>query len=446
MSSSPVPKARRPGAVVLIGVSGEAQWNLAPEAASALERAPVVAGAPRLLDAYAAAVAGARAPGRPAARLERMEGPLGVQLGRIEEILASGDSGPLCILASGDPGFFGLLRPLRARLGAVPIEVHPAPSSVSLAFARLGIPWDVAAVVSAHGRDADAAALAASAVLGKQEGGLVALLCSAENHPAKMAGLLCERLGAAAQLAEAACCQRLASEAEEIVRAPLVELASAGGLDPLCVLVVASGRLEEAIAKAPALARPASCPPPPTAPAAEGWALEEGQFSHRDGMITKAEVRALVLARLALPERGVLWDIGAGSGSVAIEAARLRPNLCVIAIERDAAAAARIESNARAHGVALRVVHGEAPGVLGGLDAPDRCFVGGGGIAVLQAALAALSPGGRAVAAYASMERAAAAASLLGSMTQLGVARGRRLADGSWRLEASNPVFVAWGS
>ena len=121
-------------------------------------------------------------------------------------------------------------------------------------------------------------------------------------------------------------------------------------------------------------------------------------FAHRAGMITKPEVRSVVLGRLDLPDRGVLWDVGAGSGSVAIEAALAAPGLRVIAVERRADDAERIVSNAAALGAVVEVVVGGAPDVLADLPRPDRVFVGGGGLDALDAAWDALgsrwAPGG----------------------------------------------------
>src|SRR5436309_13540794 len=162
-------------------------------------------------------------------------------------------------------------------------------------------------------------------------------------------------------------------------------------------------------------------------------------------MITKAEVRAVALGKLALPAHGVLWDVGAGSGSVAVECAALRPGLRVLAIDRDPDQAERVRTNAVAHGVRVEVVEGAAPDVLADLPAPDRAFVGGGGLDVLDAILARLAPGGRVVATFAAVDRAAAAFTELGHLVQVGVARGHALPDGGVRLAAENPVFVAWG-
>src|SRR5436309_13146118 len=146
-------------------------------------------------------------------------------------------------------------------------------------------------------------------------------------------------------------------------------------------------------------------------------------------MITKAEVRAVVLSKLQLPATGVLWDVGAGSGSVAVECAAVAPGLDVYAVERDAA---ELAANAVATGI--HVVEGEAPAAFSALPDPDRIFVGGGGLDVLDAALRRLGPAGRVVATFAALDRAAAAAFRLGHLAQVSLARGSRLPDGSFRL------------
>ena len=142
-----------------------------------------------------------------------------------------------------------------------------------------------------------------------------------------------------------------------------------------------------------------------------------------DGMITKAEVRAVALGKLRLPTAGVLWDVGAGSGSVAAECARLAPGLRVFAIERradDADQPPRQSLRHRGRGGPWR----GPPGALADLPDPDRAFVGGGGLAVLEGVLARLRPGGAVVATYAALDRAAAAAARLGHLVQVAVSRG----------------------
>ncbi|MDQ1396130.1 MAG: precorrin-6B C5,15-methyltransferase / cobalt-precorrin-6B C5,C15-methyltransferase [Acidimicrobiaceae bacterium] len=338
-------------------------------------------------------------------------GDVGAALDGISEV-----PGTVCVLASGDPGFFGIVRALAERFGPEQLAVRPAPSSVSLAFARLGLAWDDATVVSAHGRPLGDAA---RAVVGATK---AAVLVSPELPPEALGKELLT-LGAAYR--QVAVGSRLGLAGEAVVRTDLAGLAG-GTWDPLSVVVLWD-RDDAPSAKTLA------------------WGLPDARFAHRAGMVTKAEVRAVALGKLALPSTGVVWDVGAGSGSVAIECARLCPALQVYAVERVAADAERIIANAAEHEVDIAVRCGEAPAALDDLPDPDRAFVGGGGIAVLDAVIARLRPGGTVVATYAAIDRAAEAARRLGSLVQVGVARGERLPDGSFRLAAENPVFVAWG-
>ena len=385
--------------VTIVGFVGTECFGAAGRAA--LRQADVVVGSGRLLDALPAEVVGKRI---------ELGGPLTETLEMVGERRALGER--VCLLASGDPGFFGIVRALAERFGSQALDVRPAPSSVSLAFARLGLPWDDAVVVSAHGRPLRAAARRA-AVAPK-----AAVLTSPDSPPEALG----KELGVlGARHRRVVVCSRLGSGAEEVAEVDLTGLAG-GTWDPLSVVVLLHGELAER----PVLA----------------WGRPEAEFDHREGMITKAEVRAVALGKLALPPAGVLWDVGAGSGSVAVECARLRPGLRVFAVDRDAE---RTRANAGAHGVDVDVVEGHAPEVLAGLPDPDRVFVGGGGLDVLDAVLARLIPGGRVVATFAALDRAAAAYERLGHLVQVGVSRGRVLPDGGIRLAAENPVFVAWG-
>jgi precorrin-6Y C5,15-methyltransferase (decarboxylating) len=341
---------------------------------------------------------------------------IGGDLAPVLDAIAA-EPGRVCVLASGDPGFFGIVRALAARFGPDALDVRPAASSVSLAFARLGLPWDDAVVVSAHGRPvADAARRAAGAAK-------AAVLTSPDTPPEALGKELAV-LGARHR--RAVVCSRLGTAAEQVTEVDLAGLA-AGTWDPLSVVVLLGD--EDVVAAAPVLA----------------WGRPDHEFAHREGMITKSEVRAVALGKLALPATGVLWDVGAGSGSVAVECARLRPGLRVVAIERDGGQAEQVRANALHHGVTVEVVEGDAPAALGGLPRPDRAFVGGGGLEVLDAVVARLAPQGRVVAAFAAMDRAASAAVRLGHLVQVGVSRARLLPDGGVRLAAENPVFVAWG-
>jgi cobalt-precorrin 5A hydrolase/precorrin-3B C17-methyltransferase len=374
------------------------------EAVEALRAARLVAGGAGQLQAVADLLA-------PGAETTTVAGGLAA----LEDVARH--PGPVAVLASGDPGFHGIVRALGARLGPERLVVHPAPSSVALAFARLGLPWDDAVVASCHTGDA---AGAAAEVAGAS---VAAVLCGPAAPPEALGAALVA-LGAHHPLVAVA--TRLGEAGDALCRLDGVAELAAGRFDHRSVVVLAH-------------------PQAPVRAGARTGGRPVSAFAHRAGMITKPEVRAVVLGHLDLPERGVLWDVGAGSGSVAIEAALAAPGLRVVAVERDPAAAATVAANAAALGAIVEVVEGAAPAALAGLPRPDRVFVGGGGIDVLDAALAAAAPGARVVATYAAADRALAARARLGDLAQVSVDRAGDLPDGGVRFVADNPVFVAWG-
>jgi precorrin-6Y C5,15-methyltransferase (decarboxylating) len=341
--------------------------------------------------------------------------------------------GPAVVVASGDPGFFGVLRAL-ADAGLEPAHVHPAVSSVATAFARAGITWDDALVISAHG-SGDGRDLRRAANVCRAHP-KVAVLTGPGAGPRELAREL--RHGGAANERVLLVAQRLAHTAERVETLTLDEAAGRDDFaEPNVVLCLDPRRRSERKRWLAGW----------SGPAAE-WAVAEGAFRHRDGQITKAEVRALVLARLAPRVGDLVWDLGAGSGSVGIECARF--GAAVIAVEQDADSCARIAANASAHDVDVAVVRGRAPGVLSDLPRPDAVFVGGGGIDVVRAALER-GPD-RIVVALASVERVGEVVRSLeadgrivgGVLSQS--SRMAALPDGTHRFAALNPVYVVWGS
>jgi precorrin-6B C5,15-methyltransferase / cobalt-precorrin-6B C5,C15-methyltransferase len=376
--------------VTVVGLDGAA---LPPGAAQALASAQVVVGAPYQLANV------------PVPANARVLGP--AELDGLQDT-------PTVVLASGDPGFFGIVRGLRER-GLRPV-VLPARSSVARAFALLGRSWDDVAVVSAHGRSLRCAvnvcrAHPAVAVLTGPGAGAVEIVAGLTGWRRDV--LVAEDLGGA----------------DERVR----RFDGGQVRDPHIVLCLAD---EAAVPSRGWIAGGEPVPP------AAGWALDEAEFSHRDGMITKSEVRALALARLAPGPGRLVWDLGAGSGSVGVECARL--GAAVIAVERDPAQCARLVANASAHQVDVRMIEGDALAVLGGLPEPDAVFVGGGGPDVVRAAAKA-SP--RVVVALAALDRLSPCRTALREAdgVQLAASRFAELPDGSVRLAATNPVLVLWG-
>jgi precorrin-6B C5,15-methyltransferase / cobalt-precorrin-6B C5,C15-methyltransferase len=189
----------------------------------------------------------------------------------------------------------------------------------------------------------------------------------------------------------------------------------------------------------------------PAAPFRPGFGRNESEYESTRGQITKSEVRAVTLARMEPWNASVCWDVGAGSGSVAIELDGLIPAGCVFAIERDETQAGVLQENLRRHRAAgVRIVHGEAPGVLSALPDPDAVFVGGAGAAlgeVLTACAERLRPGGRLVANFAlleSLETWNTVSSRLGwpkDLCQISVARGEPLGNGT-HFSPLAPVWV----
>ncbi|MFF9182017.1 precorrin-6y C5,15-methyltransferase (decarboxylating) subunit CbiE [Streptomyces misionensis] len=337
---------------------------------------------------------------------------------------------PVLVLASGDPGFFGIVRVLAERFGAERLSVRPGVSSVATAFARLGLPWDDAVVVSAHGRDLRTAVNVCRARP------KVAVLTGPGAGPAELGAALTGRdrtLVVATALGD--------PERERVERVTPAQAAVRDWGTSVSVVLC--------------LAEPSAPGPPrtvagvPAGPAR--WALQETEFAHRDSMITKFEVRALALARLGPRLGDLVWDVGAGSGSVAVECARL--GAAVVAVEKSADGVARIRENARAHGVEVDVVHGTAPDALDGLAPdPDAVFIGGGG-RELPAVIRACAPRARraVVVAMAALDRVPAAREAL-TAAGLGcdgvLLQSSRLAPlpgEVTRLAATNPVFLLWG-
>jgi precorrin-6B C5,15-methyltransferase / cobalt-precorrin-6B C5,C15-methyltransferase len=360
-----------------ITVIGMGQTPLSERAAARLAAATLVVGARRHLTTAGLTAPGLPAPGLPAPGLPAPGLPAPglpssgvpppdrtaphrriVELtGDLEPALAAlaGAGGPGVVLASGDPGFFGVVRVLAGRFGRDRLEVLPSVSAVAAAFAAAGLPWDDALVVSAHGRDPNPAVHACLA------NPKVAVLTQPGFGPAELAARL---RGSGRRLLVA---ERLGEPDERVVEGEPATIEAARWADPNVVLVLDECR---AVPAGKGGAWPARRAP-------TRWALPEAAFEHRAGMITKSEVRALALARLGPGVGDLVWDVGAGSGSVGVECARL--GAAVIAVDRDPAACELVAANAARHGVAVRVVEATAPEALAGLPDPDAAFVGGGG-------------------------------------------------------------------
>jgi len=347
---------------------------------------------------------------------------IGQNLPQVVERLKSA-TGTVVVLASGDPLFFGIGRYLLRNLPDAALEFVPNVSSVQYAFAKIRQPWDDAIFISAHGRGLKGAV---DQIVAHDK---AAILTDEVNDPRTIARELVERGrdGYAAWL-----CENLGTPQERIVETDvrgLLEIKAAA----LNVLILVKEYESGGEGAGP------------------GLGIPDEEFATVKKLITKEEVRAVSLAKLRLRHDMTLWDIGAGSGSVSIEADHLLPNGHIFAIERNPQCLGFIKENLRKFNSRnITLVESEAPACLDDLPDPDRVFIGGSGghlWKILEAADARLKPGGRIVLNAVTLDTLTAATDFFENtgyeleVTTVNISRTRPLTD--YKLfEAFNPVFV----
>ncbi|GIF05996.1 precorrin-6y C5,15-methyltransferase (decarboxylating) subunit CbiE [Actinoplanes siamensis] len=380
-------RSENPPVVTVVGIGAGGFPDLSGTARARLTEAELIFGGQRQLDLLPDEVRATRRPW-PSPLLPALPG-----------LFEAGRGRRICVLASGDPMFHGIGATLARVLGPDRITVLPHPSSVSLAAARLG--WDLARTDVVSLVTAPVAAVGRVLAPGRR----LLILSAGADTPAAVAGYLSARGYPQARLTVL---EQLGGPGERLLTGAAGDWAGPAG-DPLNVIAVECG----------------DGPPLAVVPGLPDTAYES------DGQLTKREVRAVTLAALAPTPGALLWDVGAGSGSIGIEWQRSHPDCRAVAVEADAGRAATISANAAALGVpGLRVVHGRAPEALTGLPDPDTVFIGGGLTrdGVLDRCLDALRPGGRLVANAVTVESeavlAGAYARLGGELTRLTVQRG----------------------
>lgn len=383
--------------LTVIGIGEDGFKGLGRNARHALLRASRIIGGQRQLDLLPLCIRG-----------ERQLWPSPFSL---EPVLARRGE-PVCVLASGDPMFYGVGASLARQVPAEELLILPAPSSVSLAAARLGWPLQDVMTLSVVARPL--AALNAHLASGVR----LLVLSNDGQSPAAIAALLVESGFGASRLSVfehlgGAHEQRLDGVAHDWPHASVADL-NLVAIDCL------------ADANTPRLSRLAGLP--------------DTAFKH-DGQLTKRDVRAMTLARLAPLPGELLWDVGAGSGSIGIEWMRAHPSCRALAIEADAGRQTLIEHNRDALGVpGLQLVRGTAPAALSDLETPDAIFIGGGVTrdGVLDTCWQHLRPGGRlvanAVTLQSEMTLMAWRAQHGGELTRLHVAQAQPLGEfDTWR-------------
>jgi precorrin-6Y C5,15-methyltransferase (decarboxylating) len=357
--------------------------------------------------------------------------PIGADLrAAVEKLRAAVGKKRIAVVASGDPLFYGTARYLCEKVGAENFEVVPHVSSMQLAFARIKETWEEAYLTDLAARPLDD-------VLDKiRTAETVGLFTTESAHPARIAR---ELLARGIDYFTAWVCENLGGKDERITRGELTDVREMK-FDPLNILILKRKPNRPDRQRAAGRLRRFGNPDDVFA-----------QTRPKTGLITQAEVRAVALAQLDLHSGDVFWDVGAGSGSVAIEAAALVSPGPSYAIEQDSADYHLIVANAAAFGVSnVKPVFGTAPDVFAGLPPPDAIFVGGNGGEVarlMEACYAALRPGGRLVtnvgtlemlsSTYAALKRLAGRVDVL----LLNLSRGVEQLE-SLRFEAVNPTVL----
>ena len=351
--------------------------------------------------------------------------PLGGNLAaELESLLRQEPDARLVIAASGDPLCHGIGGTLRRMLPEGSYRVHPGTAAFQLLAARLGEPWEKWELFHCHGTDAP---LPWRRIL--RAPGAV-LYGDPRRTARQLAAELLSAFPAAGNRRAAAGCD-LNTQAELVVRGTLAELAAGAVPDrALSTLLILPGESGD------------------TPCCALGQ--EDAAYLHSKQMITPPEVRAIVLSKLRLPASGVLWDLGAGSGSVGIEAAELAPELKVHSVEKNPERFAELAENIRRSGGNAVTAHSaDAESLLDTLPAPDRVFIGGGGDALpalLERSFERLHPGGRLVATAVLVESAAVLATVLAPYRQelltVNVSRAAALGEHHC-FKAENPITLA---
>lgn len=383
--------------LTVVGIGEDGFKGLGKNARRALLSASRIFGSPRQLELLPLCIVG-----------ERRQWPSPFSL---DSLLALRGE-PVCVLASGDPMFFGVGASLTRQLSTDEMLILPAPSSCSLAAARMG--WALQDVVTLSVVARPVAALNAHLFNGTR----LLVLSNDGQSPGAIAALLRERGFGPSRLSVL---EHLGGDAERRINAVANDWNNPVIADLNLVAIECF-----AAADAPRLSRLAGLP--------------DSAFKH-DGQLTKRDVRAITLARLAPVPDELLWDVGAGSGSIGIEWMRAHPSCRALAVEADAGRQLLIEHNRDALGVpGLQLIRGSAPQALDGLERPDAIFIGGGVTreGVLDACWAALKPGGRLVANAVTLQSETTLMAWReqhgGELTRIHIAQAQPLGDfDTWR-------------
>ncbi|XEC96085.1 precorrin-6y C5,15-methyltransferase (decarboxylating) subunit CbiE [Paenibacillus tarimensis] len=401
--------------IAILGIGDDGAGGLSKACLALVNGADVLAGGERHLGFF------------PGFQGERIE----IKGGLTETVMRLREQQRACkrivVLASGDPMFYGIAGFLVKKMGREAVAIYPNLSSLQLAFARMGDSWQDAALESVHGRTLQGLA---QRIDGKAK---VALLTDDVNTPAAIANYLL-RFGMTEY--EAFVAENLGGEEERSGFYSLETMAE-GVYSPLNVVILR--HRQGTVVKA-----------------RNGFGYEDEEFHQRKpekGLITKKEVRVLSLSELNLYSRSVVWDIGAGSGSVAVECAKLAPYGQVFAIEKNEGDIANVRENQLKFRTDFTIVHGKAPEGLEAWPDPDAVFIGGSGgelRELVRVCCGRLLPGGRIVINAATIETLSDSCRTLKEegfevrVTLVQISRSKPILDMT-RFEGLNPVYIITG-
>lgn len=407
--------------IYVTGIGGAGVDSLCRRALEAISSAGLIAGASRHLalfkgvDAERVVINGG---------LDSLASSIGAYLeGRPKKCVA--------VLATGDPLLFGIAGFLIKRFGRKNVTIIPNVSVVQEALAMIKETANGLQVLSGHGRGADLTGLCEGILASAR----TAVFTDEVNNPGRISRALLER-GASGYKVYVA--ESIGLEGERVVSGTLEKIGLMKRFAPLNVMILIKEK--------------ARVGTPPHRPG-----IPDEMFAHKSGMITKQEYRVVSLSRLAIARDSIVWDIGSGCGSVAIEAALLAPLGRVYAIEKEKKRVRDIEKNVRSFSLKnIEVINGSAPGCLKGkrLGSPDAVFIGGGGAGVkdiLAFCSSKVKKGGNVVVNGVTMETANAAFEFFRAkgwerdLVLMNLSKARDL-NGLNMLSASNPVFIITGT
>ncbi len=356
----------------------------------------------------------------------------------------------IALIAAGDPMFFGIGRLAVERFGRDSVEVFPDLSSVQVAFARVGETSNNALLISFHGGPDLSKRRKLEYDISELPGlvsrhNKIAILTDRVNSPEKIAGAIIEPSAFSFQRSaiQIFVCEKIGYEDERIVVGTPEEISAMTFQHPNVVI----------IKRTDVEAKDSSASSAGSYSSDVFFGLREAEIAHSRGLITKDEVRAVALHKLRLLNKGVLWDIGAGSGSVSLEASRLSPELKVYAIEKDESQVKNIHENkSRYSSMNIEIIQGEAPGVLKDLPAPDRVFIGGSGgnmTGIVKMAVKVMASGIIVINAVTleTLNEAVASIEAAGctvDISEISVSRSKTVGT-KRHMSALNPIFIVTG-